>query len=475
MSTENKERTSDQTQKSSFSRRHALKSMGVVAAGLAAATPALAANAKAEPGEEKNPYGSPPGSGISMPPYYKPTPSVKNRNNFFPQTEELGADEMRITFMGSNPWPPRLTQAGTCIMVECGNVGRFFFDFGSGCLRNIIGNQVPIPEITDIFITHLHVDHFADLPYIYAFGPFLMRWKPLRVIGPSARTPEMGTAAMVKSMQQMCNWHKQSFMSIPVGDGYEAEVTEFDYKDENGICYDKNGVTVRHWRRSHTMDGASAYRLDWKGLSFVWTGDGKPDELTAKYAKGADVFVSEMAVDNPALWALKQGIPMEIGAFTIDSAHTPGYGVGYLAQQVTPRLAMTTHFSYDQELIGEAMAEVRTHYKGMFAVGIDHTVVNVTRDAIWIREAALPNTANNPRPNPQWMVKELFGGQVPKEMTFPNPTVRVADNVDQATFDLEIKPEKFTPPDQVRKWVREWPVDLKIDPAALMGQPPGKP
>ena len=69
---------------------------------------------------------------------------------------------MRITFMGSNPWPPRVSQAGDCIMVECGNVGRFFFDFGSGCLRNIVGMQVPIPEINDIFLTHLHVDHFAN-------------------------------------------------------------------------------------------------------------------------------------------------------------------------------------------------------------------------------------------------------------------------------------------------------------------------
>ena len=78
---------------------------------------------------------------------------------------------------------------------------------------------------------------------------------------------------MIESMQQMSRWHTQSFMSLPVGDGYETEVTEFDYKDDGALCYNKNGVTVRHWRRSHTMDGASAYRLDWNGLPFVWTGD----------------------------------------------------------------------------------------------------------------------------------------------------------------------------------------------------------
>ena len=90
---------------------------------------------------EHNVYGAPPGTGISMPPYYLPTDSVKNRNVYFPSTEPLCPDEMRITFMGSQPWPPRLSQAAECIMVELGNGKRFFFDFGPGCLRNIIATR----------------------------------------------------------------------------------------------------------------------------------------------------------------------------------------------------------------------------------------------------------------------------------------------------------------------------------------------
>lgn len=458
-----------------MSRRDALKGLAVAALGGAlAANSAEAAEIKGDAGVEANPYGSPPGSGVSMPPYYRPTPSIKNRNSYFPQSEELGPDEMRITFMGSNPFPPRIDQAGTCIMVELGNGTRLFFDFGSGCLRNIIGNQVPVSEVNDIFITHLHVDHFADLPYLYAFAPSAMRWKPLRIIGPSGRKPEFGTKAMVKGMQDMSRWHVQAFKALPVGDGYETEVTEFDYKDDGGVCYQKNGVTVRHWRRSHTMDGASAYRLDWNGLSFVWTGDGKPDKLTEKYAKGADLFVSEMVVDNPALWGLKQGMPMDIGAYTIDSAHSPGYGVGYLASQIQPRIAMATHFSMDMELLAEAVAEVRTHYRGMFAFGVDNTVVNITKDALWIRESAIPKSANTTKPNPKWMVAELFGGVIPQQISLPKPQFTAEDNQEQSIRDLEIKPEVFTPPDQDRKWVREYP-NVKMDPASMMGPKPGKP
>jgi ribonuclease Z len=134
------------------------------------------------------------------------------------------------------------------------------------------------------------------------------------------------------------------------------EVTEFDYKNDGGICYDKNGVTVSHWRRAHTMDGASGYRLDWNGLSFVWTGDGKPDQLTAKFAMGADVFVTEMVVDSPALWALRQG-----NSHSRRRLHRRQRPLAGLRRQVDPRLTMATHFSFDLELLGEAVAEVRTN------------------------------------------------------------------------------------------------------------------
>jgi ribonuclease BN (tRNA processing enzyme) len=90
---------------------------------------------------------------------------------------------MRVSFVGTTPWPPRRDQAGTAIMVELGNGDRFSFDFGSGCLRNIIGMQVPAQLINDIFLTHLHVDHYADIPYLYPFRAWSGGFQPLRIHG----------------------------------------------------------------------------------------------------------------------------------------------------------------------------------------------------------------------------------------------------------------------------------------------------
>lgn len=419
----------------------------------------------------KNPYGGKPGGGISLPPYYRPTPSVLSRANYFPGVEKLGKDEMRISFVGSCPFPPRRSQAGTAIMVELGNGDRFFFDFGPGCLKNIVAMQVPVQLVQDIFLSHLHVDHYHDLSYLLPFSAWAGRWKPLRVHGPSGRTPELGTKAMIAGMKQMMRWHLDNFDACPIGDGYEVEVNEFDWKDDNGVCYDKDGVQIRHWRRSHIKDGASAYRLDWNGLSFVWTGDGRPDENTLKYAKGVDVFVSELQQDLPVLQSMKFGIPEAIANYTVDTSHSPHYAVGYMMKQINPRAGMVTHLTYDEDVVAETVAGVRTHWDGLFLFGApDVAVVNVTKDAIWYRMAALPEAAGAVPPMRELMEKAAAAGvPLPKEIVFPNPRLPREQQQEQATRDAEIDPKKYYPPDVARELLTQWPNNFTIDLEKMLG------
>ena len=416
-------------------------------------SPARTASAKTPPASL---YGGGPGSGITLPPYFKPTPSVVSASNFFPLVEELGPDEMRISFMGTCPFPPKRNQAATCIMVELGNGDRFFFDFGPGCLRNIAAFQVPVQDVNDIFITHLHVDHYGELPYLYAFAPWAARWKPLRVHGPSGRKRDEGIAHVVEKMKEMTRWHTKAFGLGPVGEGYEVEVNEFDYTDDNGICFDKNGVTIRHWRRSHNMDGASAYRLDWNGLSFVWTGDGRPDKLTAEFAAGVDVFVTELQPDLGKLMEVKTGVPQQIYNATIDMVHTDHYATGYVINQVGPRMGMVTHMAYDHEVINEVIAGVRTHWKGLFCLGVpDGVVVNVTRDAIWSRQAVLPDSGNFKRPATEDELRQMFGGEIPEAMRIPEPERTRDELLSPAVRAIEISPSEFVPADVFRPLIED--------------------
>jgi ribonuclease Z len=412
----------------------------------------------------KNPYGGTGGSGVTLPDYFKPTPYVKNNQIFAPGLEEVGPDEMRISYLGSCPWPPRRDQAATSITVELGNGDTFFFDLGPGSVKNAIAMQIPPQAINDIFITHLHFDHWGDIPYLYPFTASMGRWNdPLRITGPDGASPDLGTAATMDKMKDMLQWHLEEFSFGPIGRGYDLEVNEFDHRDENGICYDKNGVTVRHWPRSHGKDGASAYRLDWNGLSFVWTGDGRPDELSVKYSQGADVFVTETQLDLGKLMELKMGVPDWWYNYMIDTHHTTHYAAGYMFDQVQPRLAMITHLEYEQDLVNEITAGVREHYDGLFAFGApDVVVVNVTKDAIWIRDAALPGMAGSPRPNPL----DMFPGGVetmPDEIVLP--PVEIPREAQQAEYlrEIEIDPSLYTPDDVSRELVTSLPDEMKID------------
>ena len=465
--------SNDDQEPNDISRRELLSGAlaGATAVGVSATEPA---SAQAGPTMPVNPYGGGPGTGLQFPPYYKPTPSVRSRMNYFPGSETLGPDEMRISFVGSCPFPPRRDQAGTCIMVELGNGDRFFFDFGPGCVKNILAMGVPVPSINDIFITHLHVDHYHDLSYLLPFSAWAGRWKmPLRVTGPSGRTPELGTKGMVAGMKQMLKWHLEAFDACPIGDGYEIEVNEFDWKDENGICYDKNGVTIRHWRRSHVKDGASAYRLDWNGLSFVWTGDGRPDELTAKYAKGVDVFVTEIQPDLARINQLKYGLPEFLFNYTVDIHHTLAYATGYLIKQVNPRVGMVTHLAFDNDTLNEQQRRRSRPLGRAFPVwraGRGGRQRDQGRDLAPRRRCCRDSRASPCRIPPL-----LFGDPLPiatGKGVVPQPRLPREQQQEQLTRDLEIDPQKYYPPDVYREPLTKLPnpqqVDL-IEMAKVMG------
>jgi len=140
-----------------------------------------------------------------------PTPGLASAANWFPRTEELGPEELRITFMGTAPFI-RPGQMNTSIFIELGSGDNFVFDLGEGSVANYISAGLALNQLDKIFITHLHVDHFGALPWLYMFGGWAGRWhKPLRVHGPSGRSPEYGTAHMVEAMKQMLTWHRDAF------------------------------------------------------------------------------------------------------------------------------------------------------------------------------------------------------------------------------------------------------------------------
>jgi ribonuclease Z len=308
---------------------------------------------------------------------------------FYPG-EELDPNEMRVTLMGTG-WGniQRPAQHGVSIFVELGNGDNFVFDAGPGCIINYNAMQVPLSKMNKIFLTHLHTDHTNDLPWIYSFGPAVDRFTPLEIYGPSGMSPEYGTKANISVLKQYTKWHRDSFAaSIPIDKGYDLIVEEFDYLKNPGIAYQKNGVTIKHFPALHVIDGAVSYKLEWNGLSMVWSGDTQPNQYMVENAKGVDLLIHETAPD-PARYAMAQNMPLEVAENVVKVSHTPAKALGKILSLTQPSLGVTCHSPIDPQMYATLVRGVSKHWGGEYQIGEDRMVFNISKDAVTIRKGAL--------------------------------------------------------------------------------------
>ena len=402
--------------------------------------------------------------GETMLPHVAPSSHFNATMLYYPGTEELQSDEVRVVFMGSTYYPNQ-SQSGMSIFVELGNGDNFIFDLGIGSLRNYNSFSIPFNTLNHVFITHLHMDHISDLPYFMMFRGIQSGWTPLNIYGPSGSEAKYGTAHMVESMMEMTQWHQDSFNAWPVGEGYNPAVHEFDFMDEGGVAYEKNGVKIIHWPTSHTKDGATSYRLDWKGRSICYTGDNRPNSLTIKYCKGVDMLISEVQTATVSLSAAAVGMPPALAAYTIDTSHTPAYGLGYICEKTQPKVCVATHYSYDDVFNNETVAEVRHHFKGAFAFGApDLVTFNIHGDdKVWWREGVAAESSQVPKP----VMKSAI-------IKFPAPRHQVYDVINDTVEANEIPPELWYPKGHMPELIREWPLTEDVEIPNPFAAPPKK-
>ena len=122
-----------------------------------------------------------------------------------------------------------------------------------------------------------------------------------------------------------------------------------------------------------------------------------------------------------------------------------------MINQVQPRLGMVTHMAYDREVVNEAIAGVRVHWKGLFVLGApDGVVINVTKDAVWARAAVLPDSGNFKKPTTETELRQMFGGQIPETMRIPEPQNTREELLSPGVLAIEIPPSAFVPADVLR-------------------------
>ena len=321
---------------------------------------------------------------------WSPTKGVPESevNVYYPGSEDLKPDEMRVVALGTGMPSARPKQAAACWLVELGNGDKFLFDLGSGCHERIAAQKIPYDYLDKVFIGHLHVDHMGDLPTFWLGGTVMNRLTPLRVWGPSGHTPEYGTKHALDLMEKMYIWDIATRSGVIDFRGGELEVHEFPFDGVNEIIYNENGVVIRSIPAVHGLDGAVSFILEWNGLKFVYGSDTIPNKWYVEHAKGADVAIHECFLP-PTLLVTKQGFaPME-ALMVGTQGHTSPEQFGKVMSLVKPRLAVGYHFYNDFDTEPEVRRRARKTYDGPLDLALDYMVWNVTKDDIRVRMSAI--------------------------------------------------------------------------------------
>jgi ribonuclease Z len=306
--------------------------------------------------------------------------------SYFPNTELLGADEMRIIALGTGM--PNQTRSAVSIayLVELGNGDKFIFDMGSGSMANLFSLRPDFSRLDKVFASHLHIDHVGDFMGLHIAGWLSGRYTPIHIYGPTGSTPELGTKAFVEGMSRGYAWDLATRSGALPDEGAQIEVHEFDYKQENVAVYEKNGVIVRSWPAIHSLDGAVSFSLEWNGLKYVFGGDTYPNKWYIKFAANADIASHEAFLPPKAL-ATYFGWDLTQATYVSTRIHSEPQAFGKVMSAVKPRLAVGYHSVQSPENNAAIMDGVRKTYDGPLALARDLMVINVTKDTIRVRMA----------------------------------------------------------------------------------------
>ena len=357
----------------------------------------------------------------------KPSPVKARARDFYsPNSEDLGPDEIRLVACGTGMPTARPKQAASCWLFELGNGDKFLFDIGTGSSERVAALQIPYNYLDKVFLSHLHTDHFGDLDALFVGGALAGRQRPLRVWGPSGATPERGTEYALDHLRKALTWDLDGRRGLTDPRGYILEANEFDYRGENEVIFDENGVKVRSFPAIHSLDGPVSYSLEWNGYKVVFGGDTFPNVWFDKHAKDADLAIHEAFIAVPDMIKKFKFSPQSALAVGTQ-IHTAPEAFGKVMSRIKPRMAVAYHFFNDHDTAPAIRDGIRSTYDGPLSMAEDYMVWNITRDDIRVRLAVVD--------------EDVWPPQATDKPQVPDPNERIPYSDEIAAGRLDVKAE----------------------------------
>jgi ribonuclease Z len=313
--------------------------------------------------------------------------TTKQYSEFYvPGTEELDENEMRIFACGTgSPWV-MLGQAASCFLLQTADGHNLIFDLGGGSVGNLNTLGVPGNEMTHVFASHLHVDHIGGLPTFWGQAFMMGRSAPIELYGPSGPDDHLGTTAFVEGFMKNWAWDLESKRGEAPKSVHQINIHEFDYSVTQ-IVYEEDGLTVTSFPAVHAIDGPVSYRIDWNGMSVIYSGDTTLNDFLLENSMNVDVLILQVSPSAEQMSRLF-GFSPELATKLTSHVHIAPDAAGVAFHVTQPRLPVIFHMNlFDTEIVPDAYTNIREYYEGPVVIAQDRTVINVTPDYAIIRQA----------------------------------------------------------------------------------------
>lgn len=176
---------------------------------------------------------------------------------------------MKLTFLGTGDAFSNEGRNNVSILIESFELDlRILFDCSPQCVPSLRKLGFKISDLDYVFITHIHGDHVAGLPFMAL----------------SLIYPEIGGRFSVLGPPGLEKFLKESY-ALFYGSGNPERVIDFLPLDA------KLPIKMHHIDSRHSVPGL-IYRLDLEGKSIVYTGDTSKVDLS-DFSRRATILIHE--------------------------------------------------------------------------------------------------------------------------------------------------------------------------------------
>lgn len=232
---------------------------------------------------------------------------------------------MQIVFLGtSGSWPTPKRNVSAVAVKRGPEV--ILFDCGEGTQRQFMASKLSFMQVSRVFLTHFHGDHFLGLPGLMQSMNFFGREDPLTICGPAGcehlvlQLLSLGhfKAGYPVSARDLAPGERvdcgeytvtafEAVHTVP-GLSYVLEEKErpgrFDLERAKALGIPPGPLYSRLQEGEAVTVGGKTFRPEQvlgpprRGRKIVYTGDSMPHETLITMARGADVLIHDATSDT---------------------------------------------------------------------------------------------------------------------------------------------------------------------------------